>query len=62
LEFSSSPRNQNTFRLHLHLRAPAYSLAALLLPFLVPAASTALAGSATWNLNPTSNDWNTAAN
>src|SRR5262249_53325526 len=25
-------------------------------------ASSALAGSATWNLNPTSNDWNTPAN
>jgi hypothetical protein len=47
---------------HLRLRAPAYILAAVLLPFLLPAASAALAGSATWNLNPTRGDWNTAAN
>src|SRR5204862_256008 len=33
-----------------------------LLPLLFPAASNALAGSATWNLNPTSGDWNTATN
>ena len=35
----------------------------LLLPCLVLMAATgALAGSATWNLNPTNGDWNTAAN
>jgi autotransporter-associated beta strand protein len=45
----------------LRLRAPAYILAAVLLPFLVSAAST-FAGSATWNLNPTNGDWFTASN
>jgi autotransporter-associated beta strand protein len=47
---------------HRCLRAPAYILAALLLPFLFSAVSTILAGSATWDLNATSGDWNTAAN
>jgi autotransporter-associated beta strand protein len=47
---------------HLRLSVSAYILAALLLPFLLPAASTALAGSATWNLNPGKGDWNTATN
>ena len=46
---------------HLHLRAPVYILRAALLPFLLSAASS-FAGSATWNLNPTSDDWNIAAN
>jgi autotransporter-associated beta strand protein len=44
------------------LRASAYILAAVLLLFLLPAASTVLAESAAWNLDPTSRDWNTAAN
>lgn len=34
----------------------------LLIVALIVAARTLHAGSATWNLNPTSNDWNTAAN
>jgi autotransporter-associated beta strand protein len=37
-------------------------LAALLLAITFAAPTPASAGSATWNLNPTSNDWNTAAN
>jgi len=45
----------------LHLRAAAYILCAVLLAFLLSAVS-GFAGSATWNLNPTSGDWNTAAN
>ncbi len=39
-----------------------FLLAVVFVPFLLSAASTAFAGSATWNLNPTSGDWNTAAN
>ena len=34
----------------------------LLTLFLILTNQSAIAGSATWNLNPTSNDWNTAAN
>jgi autotransporter-associated beta strand protein len=37
-------------------------LAAVMLLLLLSAASTAFAGSATWNLNPGSGDWNTASN
>ncbi len=37
-------------------------LAAATILFLLAAASNALAGSATWNLNPTNGDWDTAAN
>ena len=33
-----------------------------LLPLVLLTVTEALAGSATWNLNPTSGDWNTAAN
>ena len=47
---------------HLRLRAPAYFLALAILMLLLAAAGTAFAGSATWNLNPTSGEWNTAAN
>ena len=36
--------------------------AALLIGFVLLLATPAYAGSATWNLNPTSSDWNTAAN
>ena len=36
--------------------------ATLLALFLILTSQSATAGSATWNLNPTSNDWNTAAN
>ena len=36
--------------------------AALLTGFVLLLATPAYAGSATWNLNPTSSDWNTAAN
>ena len=43
------------------LHAPVYILRAVLLPFLLSATSS-FAGSATWNLNPTSGDWNTATN
>ena len=39
-----------------------FLLAVVFVPFLLSAASTAFAGSATWNLNPTSGDWNTATN
>src|SRR5881275_496489 len=48
--------------LHLRRGARVFLLAAVLVPFLLSAASTAFAGSATWNLNPTSGDWNTATN
>src|SRR6266446_2574459 len=37
-------------------------LAAVILPFLLSVATGAFGGSATWNLNPTSGDWNTATN
>jgi len=48
---------------HPRLIAPAYVLvAAILMLLLAMGSSTALAGSATWNLNPTSGDWNTATN
>ena len=42
--------------------ARVFLLAVVFVPFLLSAASTAFAGSATWNLNPTSGDWNTATN
>jgi hypothetical protein len=48
--------------LHLRLCPPAYFLAAAILMLLLATRSTAFAGSATWNLNPTSGDWNTATN
>jgi len=47
---------------HLRLRAPAYVLAAAILMLLLAARSTAFAGSATWNLNPTNNTWYSASN
>jgi len=37
-------------------------LALVLFAFLLLTSHFGFAGSATWNLNPTSNDWNTAAN
>lgn len=40
---------------------PLLLLAAIMVP-LLSARSTAFAGSATWQMNPTSGDWNTAAN
>jgi autotransporter-associated beta strand protein len=46
----------------LRLRAPAYFLATAILMLLLAAAGTAFAGSATWNLNPTSGEWHTAEN
>src|SRR6266550_1335645 len=46
----------------VRLGAWARVLAAAILMLLLSAASTAFAGSATWNLNPTSGDWNTATN
>jgi hypothetical protein len=48
--------------LHQRPCPPAYFLAAAILMLLLSAASSAFAGSATWNLNPTSGDWNTATN
>src|SRR5947208_15938786 len=42
--------------------ARVFLLAVVFVPFLLSAASSAFAGSATWNLNPTSGDWNTATN
>jgi len=47
---------------HLCLCSPAYFLAAAILMLLLPPAGTAFGSSATWNLNPTNGDWNTAAN
>jgi autotransporter-associated beta strand protein len=47
---------------HLRLRARIFLLAPVFLWLLLSPEGTALAGSATWNLNPTSGDWNTAAN
>jgi len=46
----------------VHPRAWVFLLVALLPPLLLSAASAAFAGSATWNLNPTSGDWGTASN
>jgi hypothetical protein len=61
---SSFPRSEikKVIPSHVHLRALGFLLAAALLSFLLSAASIAVADSATWNLNPTSGDWNTAAN
>jgi autotransporter-associated beta strand protein len=47
---------------NLLLRARSFLLAAALLLFLLSVARTAFAGNAAWNVNPTSGDWNTAAN
>ena len=47
---------------HLRLPARVILLAAVFLPFLFSPGGKAFAGSATWNLNPLSGDWNTAAN
>jgi autotransporter-associated beta strand protein len=47
----------------LRSRAWAFLLsAAAILTLLLSTASSSVAGSASWNLNPTSNDWNTAEN
>lgn len=47
----------------LRSRALAFPLStAAILALLLSTASNSFAGSATWNLNPTSNDWNTAEN
>jgi autotransporter-associated beta strand protein len=45
-----------------HLPGRALLFAAAMLPLLLLSRGTTLAGSATWNLNPATNDWNTAAN
>jgi hypothetical protein len=45
----------------LRLRARVFLLAAVLLPLLLSVASTAFAGSATWNLNP-NGLWNDPTN
>ena len=47
---------------HLRLLARIFLLAAVFLSLLLSPAGTAFAGSATWNLNPTNGDWNTATN
>src|SRR5262249_6455736 len=46
---------------HLRLNVRVFLLVTTL-PLLLLTASSAFAGSATWNLKPTSGDWNTAAN
>ena len=62
---SSSPLRSEIKKIipsRLRLCPPAYFLVSAILMLSLAVASTALAGSATWNLNPTNGDWKTAAN
>jgi autotransporter-associated beta strand protein len=57
-----APALVGALRSALRLRAPIFVLAAVVLLLLISARNTTFAGSATWDLNPVSANWNIATN